>query len=92
MCHIKIYIPYAPLSMNMLDIYLYFNSQTGNTVISVYESIKTTPSGNHKTFTIYANPYSYHSIFKYIDSNYRILRYIPYNNKYAKIRAWIYEN
>ena len=39
MVYIKIVIPYAPLTMTILDVFLYFKSQTGNQVISVDETI-----------------------------------------------------
>ena len=91
MVYITVRIPYAPLSMNVLDVYLFFNAQTGNSVISVHESIKTTRNGKHKSFTIRANPRIHHCIFDSMN-NYRIIRYIWHRNKYSKIRAWLYEN
>jgi ribosomal protein L30E len=92
MVYITVHIPYAPLSMNVLDVYLFFTNQTGNSVISVKETIKRTRNGKHKMFTIKANPSLYRSIFNSMDDNYRIVRYIWHYNKYSKIRAWIYEN
>jgi|694.fasta_scaffold89051_5 hypothetical protein len=90
MVYIKIVIPYAPLTMTILDVFLYFKSQTGNQVISVDETIDR--NGKHKSFTICANAQNYHPIFRYMNNEYRIVRYMKYRNKWAKIRAWIYEN
>jgi len=92
MVYIKIVIPYAPLTMNILDVFLYFNSQTGNQVITVSETIHRDCNGKHKSFIICADAQNYHPIFRYINNQYRIVRYIQYRNKWAKIRAWIYEN
>lgn len=91
MTPIKIYIPYAPLSMNILDIYVFFQSQTGNHVSSVKESIQQDHRGKYKSFTIYADAHIWNTIFIYMNHEQRIIRYIPYRNKCAKIRAWIYE-
>jgi hypothetical protein len=91
MVFIKIEIPYAPLSMNILDIYLFFQTQTGNQVSSVREYMHQDRNGKFKSFIIYANARVWSSIFIEMNYNQRIVRYIQYRNKYAKIRAWIYE-
>jgi hypothetical protein len=91
MAQIKIYIPYAPISMNILDVYLFFQSQTGNHVNSVHESIHQDDRGKFKSFTIVAFAHIWNTIFTYMNHEQRIIRYIPYRNKYAKIRAWIQE-
>jgi len=91
MVFIKIEIPYAPLSMTILDIYLFFQTQTGNQVNSVSEYMHQDHNGKFKSFTIYANARIWSSIFTDINYEQRVIRYIPYLNKYEKIRAWIYE-